>query len=93
MGDDFIKVVVEPRKGMSKDWQTYRPKPTTSTVKARRMAHAFTVEGQDVSGQAGDFLIDGDGVLGVMTPEQFAASYSAVRGPRPKPEPAAVPAE
>jgi len=89
MGDDFIKVVVEPRKGMSADWQTYRPKPTSNTVKARKMSHDFTVDGQDVGGKAGDFLIDnGDGVLGVMTAQQFAEAFSAVRGPRPAPKPA-----
>ena len=93
MGDDFIKVVVEPRAGMSADWQTYRPKPTASTVKGRKMAHAFTVEGQDVAGNPGDFLVDSGTdkapVLGVMTEAQFHAAYSAVRGPRPA-KPAAV---
>lgn len=88
MGDDFIKVVVVPKPGMSADWQTYRPKPTATTVKARRVEHAFTVEGQDVSGNAGDYIIDsGKGVLGVMTPQQFSESFSAVRGPRPAPKP------
>lgn len=94
MGDDFIKVVVEPRAGMSDDWQTYRPKPAATTVRARRMNHDFTIDGQDVGGKAGDYLVNSavtkNGVqLGVMTPEQFAESFSAVRGPRPaKPKPA-----
>lgn len=83
MSDDFIKVVVEPRPGMSADWQTYRPKPSTATVKARRMNHAFTIEGQTGSGQAGDYLVEVDGALTIMAPAQFAAAYSAVRGPRP----------
>ena len=91
MGDDFIKVVVVPKPGMSADWQTYRPKPTANTVKARRVEHAFTVEGQDLSGKAGDFIVDsGNGSLGVMTKEQFHAAFSAVRGPRPAPAPAAA---
>ena len=93
MGDDFIKVVVEARSGMSDDWQTYRPKPQATTVKARKMAHDFTIEGADVGGKSGDYLVnsgtDKAPVLGVMTAGQFAESFSAVRGPRPaKPKPA-----
>lgn len=84
MSDDFIKVVVVPTAGMSADWQTYRPKPSTGTVKARKMAHAFTIEGTTESGQAGDFLVDNSGTLTVMTPAEFSAAFSAVRGPRPK---------
>lgn len=84
MSDDFIKVVVVPTAGMSAEWQTYRPKPSAGTVKARKMAHDFTIEGQDVGGKAGDYIVDNSGVLGVMTPAEFSAAFSAVRGPRPK---------
>lgn len=83
MGDDFIKVVVVPGPNISANWQTYRPKPTANVVKARRVEHAFTIEGQTGGGNAGDFLVDIGGSLGVMTPEEFHAAFSAVRGPRP----------
>ena len=88
MGEDFIKVVVVPGPKLSAEWQTYRPKPTSTTVRAKVIEHDFTVEGQDLAGSAGDFLIDSGGQLGVMTAAQFRESFSAVRGPRPVAKPA-----